>query len=1021
MSNETRIVITADGKAAIDGLNAVTQKLKETTDQAKTSSKSMIEGWRDYATAINQSLESFDKAISAMRSIYATAKEGAELAEQRQQFTALAASYGVYADAVIEASRRATTGQVADAELIANTMAAMRQNVSRNQNELAKLWEIAEVKSDQFGGTVSENFRKIGDAIATGNGKALISLGLLPEAFGKASSQADILEKRGATLSAVLRQFGEDAETAAAAGDSAADSFNRLEASWANLKNEGTQLLTVLKPVVDLVSDFISLSRKLPQAFAAMQNPNDNAFLNVPAEKGMNAAQTREYLKNTAKYNNDMLQRGTLSEATQTKLLNQNKIIAQLLRTKSLEEEMDRATEARAKTADALYSNIANGHEKAGKAAKAHKDQIKDLLGTYDSFQKKVNEMANNPNWSAGMSAFAGGFSFDVAGAVEEAKRLNEEFEKLVDSSMDIADEWGDIAGEIEKSFDEGDEGLDKTVEEFGERAGETIREPIQINVADAFAAGMNEALLNGGNFFKAFGDALKRQLISALSQSVTSSIFRSGGSNILGWTGASGTQYSIGPNDVAVDSGGSGSGILGNLFNVGPLMKNGAFQFGNFTQMLGTSAAVGFVANRLFGQGGLFGSRVVHGAEAINQAADINTQVRQAADQRGQYLGMMGVSQGTYDQLRDLQFWNAGYTWSKSGDGIFSKKTTTYALDSARAQEALDKYAKLIAQATAEAAAREYEKQFAAIKNPAEALKMTIEDLKEVIKRGTDANGTVYTDTAKQAQLQLLQIQAAQKSNAIARAGDWFSFMIQNPYSTKGKSWDPFSAMFGEDPGSIYETGMQRYINPTIAEPQTKLTLSGGKYGAGGTLQGEEISTWVDQMAMMSGLKTQYKKAYDLQSLAMDPSKSSEYLTEYKKLLDEQMSVSDDLSKAAEAKLKDLSLTTEERTAAFQEWQEAQNAYYTAKLNALQIEKQQQAAIKAKQDELTTDILGTLSTRIGEVSENAAGQKIIILSNGQPERKTLATQLRDAVAGTDPELAKLLTDFLAAAGTRWN
>lgn len=244
---------------------------------------------------------------------------------------------------------------------------------------------------------------------------------------------------------------------------------------------------------------------------------------------------------------------------------------------------------------------------------------------------------------------------------------------------------------------------------------------------------------------------------------------------------------------------------------------------------------------------------------------------------------------------------------------------------------------------------------------------------------------------------------------------------MIQNPYSTKGKSWDPFSAMFGEDPGSIYETGMQRYINPTIAEPQTKLTLSGGKYGAGGTLQGEEISTWVDQMAMMSGLKTQYKKAYDLQSLAMDPSKSSEYLTEYKKLLDEQMSVSDDLSKAAEAKLKDLSLTTEERTAAFQEWQEAQNAYYTAKLNALQIEKQQQAAIKAKQDALTTDILGTLSTRIGEVSENAAGQKIIILSNGQPEGKTLATQLRDAVAGTDPELAKLLTDFLAAAGTRWN
>lgn len=991
MSNETRIVITADGKAAIDGLNAVTQKLKETTDQAKTSSKSMIEGWRDYATAINQSFGVLGTAAGVLKDIYKTTKEGAELAEQRQQFTALAASYGVYADAVIEASRRATTGQVADAELIANTMAAMRQNVSRNQNELAKLWEIAEVKSDQFGGTVSENFRKITDAIATGNGRSLVSLGLLPESMGRASSAAQLLERRGKLLSDVFTQFGEDTTTSAEAGDSAADSFNRLEASWANLKNEGTQLLTVLKPVVDLVSDFISLSRKLPQAFAAMQNPNDNAFLNVPAEKGMNAAQTREYLKNTAKYNNDMLQRGTLSEATQTKLLNQNKIIAQLLRTKSLEEEMDRATEARAKTADALYSNIANGNEKAGKAAKAHKDQIKDLLGTYESFQKKVNEMANNPNWATGMSGFAGGFSFDVAGVVDEAKRLNEEFEKLVDSSMDIADEWGDIAGEIEKAFDEGDEGLDKTVEEFGERAGETIREPIQINVADAFAAGMNEALLNGGNFFKAFGDALKRQLVNALTQSLTGSIFGGGGGNILGYVGGSGTVYGSGSAGGAATVG--GSGLLGNLFNTGPLMKNGAFQFGNFTQMLGTSAAVGFVANRLFGQGGLFGGRVIHGAEAINQAADINTQVQQAKDQREQALSTLGMSDDTFKQLKDLVFWTAGYSASKSGDGIFSKKTTTYALDATKANEALKKYGELIAQATAEAAAREYEKQFAAIDSPTKALAMTIEDLQKVVERTGDQG----------AALQLAQAQATIRDNEMARAGNWFDYMLANPQvgSTSIYNWGMSSA-YGESAASVRRPPNIR-ASLRVQPPEWMLNASDSDL-----LQNYDI------LQMYGGLKNQAATNYNIDALGISAQSSPEKMTEYlqarEDAANERIKTSKSLMDDAEKKITDMTYDLKTRTAAFEDYQNAQSAYYAAKLEALTVEQQQQAAIKAKQDSLKNDRISDALTFLGEIRERG-GQQVLIISGGSPDTVSRLKQIRDGLDADGAAVVQQIID----------
>jgi len=1008
MSNPLEVRVGYNGQEVEQGLPRLGSVLGN-------FSKKLIET-RDEITSLNAWMETLGRtwntAFDGLEKFYSAAKQGADLAEARQQFQAYAASVGKYSESIIEASRRAAGGQVSDAELITNTMAAMRQNVSRDQNELAKLWEIAEVKSDQFGGSISENFRKITDAIATGNGKALISLGLLPEAFGKASSQGALLEKRGITLSSVLKQFGEDTDVAAGAGDSAADSFNRMEASWKNLKDGASELLSVVfLPVVVALEKIITKANEARKALANILPSNNatNPFLGKSSQElnslRLQAQQQLDSLipeptipgvpparRNTSASMNPGADIGALKSqlALIDAALKAEKELSDTIRNNDLWNEYDER-----------IRGIATSHGKAGKAAKAHKEQVRDLFEQYDSLRKAADDIAGDPRWQAGMSAFVGGFSFDVVGVVEEAKRLNEEFEKLADASMDIADEWGDIAGEIEKAFDEGDEGLDKAVEEFGDRAGKTIREPIAINVADALAAGINEAGNSGRieNFGKAFGDSVRRQLFNALSQSMTGGI-----GNVIGYVGGSGTVYGAGSSGGTTASGG-GSGLLGNLFNVGPMMKGGAFQFGNFTQMLGTSAAIGFVANRLFGQGGLFGGRVVHGAEAINQAADINTQVTQAREQRGQYLGMPGVSDSTYAGLRDLQFADAGYTWSNSGDGIFSKKTKTYALDSAAAQASLAKYAELIAKATAESAAREFEKQFAALDNPSKALAMTLEDLESVIKRGTDANGTVYTDTAKQAQLQLMQIQAQQKSAATARAGDWFSFMLQNPLALGSGTYDPFGSFWGKNQESISSFGTRKYKSPAVFDPEAKLTLGGN------TLQGTDISTWLDQMSMTGGLKDQYKKAFDMQSqsMALDPDQQSSYLSARSDMLKEQIESAQSLSDMAEAKIADLTLTTEERTAAFQQFQEAQQSYYAAKLEALTIEQQQQAKIKAKQDELKNDRIADALTFLGEVRERG-GQQVLVLAGGSPDTLARLKQIRD---GTDSEGAAVIQQII--------
>jgi hypothetical protein len=144
--------------------------------------------------------------------------------------------------------------------------------------------------------------------------------------------------------------------------------------------------------------------------------------------------------------------------------------------------------------------------------------------------------------------------------------------------------------------------------------------------------------------------------------------------------------------------------------------------------------------------------------------------------------------------------------------------------------------------------------------------------------------------------------------------------------------------------------------------------------------------------------------------------------IPEYISNLGTKITAYQSLMDAADAKARNASLSLEERQGWVQEYIADSTAYWAAKTEMVNLEAQAAAEGKAKQERLTQDIMGTILTHIGEVSTNAGGQSVIVLSAGQPDAKALTRQLRDTIAGANPELAAALDQLMAAVGgPYWN
>lgn len=624
----------------------------------------------------------------------------------------------------------------------------------------------------------------------------------------------------------------------------------------------------------------------------------------------------------------------------------------------------------------------------------------------------------------------------------------------------------------------------------------EEYHDKLKINVSDAFEQGLYDGL-NGGNFLESFGNALRSQLIRAFSASVTQRIFGLGGGvydlGSGGWSSGAGVDSNTGANIVDSTSSGSGGGLLNNLTNqlFKPLyVKNAAgksvFSSRNLFSNVGTGLVVGYAADRLFGAGGLFGSRIDHGAEAISQAGDINAQVNEAIKQRNDlYKSALGMSGDTYNQLRGMSFWSAGYSYNDSGDGIFSKKTRTYQLDAAAAQAALEKFNQLAEKAANESALRQIEISFKELDSPIDALRASLSDLQLAITRAPDEL------SKKTLELQAAQITKQIEATKAADLSNWTSFGVANPFAgygdkstliydaqTANLTGKTSSGLFGQPlltglqgtnlDESIWVTNMldslyggkatfgeskmsaaeyvewlkknypgdwQSIISQQNPSDVAKRFVGGSffsntgdykdKFRVGDTeMSSDEFNNWAGTQVMIQGIKNQSGIQQQLAEQAANGTNAWDMVIKtggpnpqeikYVDAIKSQVSQLDEIMTDLENQMKQATLNQEQRNQLFQSWQEANNAYYALKNEQLTIEAQKEAELKAKASTLQNDILGTLLTHVGEISEKN-GQQVIVLSAGQPDAKVLIDKLKGALAGTEPEVVKLLEDFSEA------
>lgn len=191
-------------------------------------------------TALNQALEIARKVAEALQKVYDAAKEGADLLYAEQRFDSLATSIGTVSDALMVDLREASRGLVSDAELVSSAADFMALGLANSHDEVVRLTKVA--------GALGMNMNQLVLTLTNQTTMRFDALGVSVAGF---DDKVKALEESGMSASdafaeAFLQQAEEQIERVGERADSAAASFDRLEAAQKNYSDTIKKSLTPL-------------------------------------------------------------------------------------------------------------------------------------------------------------------------------------------------------------------------------------------------------------------------------------------------------------------------------------------------------------------------------------------------------------------------------------------------------------------------------------------------------------------------------------------------------------------------------------------------------------------------------------------------------------------------------------------------------------------------------------------------------------------------------------------------------
>lgn len=543
----------------------------------------------------------------------------------------------------------------------------------------------------------------------------------------------------------------------------------------------------------------------------------------------------------------------------------------------------------------------------------------------------------------------------------------------------------------------------------------------MRIDIAESFEGGLYDAM-NGGNFFESFGRALRSQVTRAFAASITSRLFGSGGVLDIGGMlmGASGgaSMSGVSESSGAVGNNVASGGIVNKLFK--PILdKDNKVIWSALGQNLAIGGAVSFLTS----PGRLFGGSVIHGQENFNTSSSLNDQVTQAKELRDQLYIQAGITEATRKLLEEAQFAYTSVRKTKSGNGITSKKTTTYLLEgSAGAQASINNIKSLQEAVMGEQATRSYDLWQLSRNDSVKALQLSADDAKGAY----DASLVLNTNSPE---IQALRNQQETYKTLISNT------QLAISQQTRNAQNNPQSRNFGYQGNNNYWqynqinsyqqqiAALQAQIDALApsykyseaertaalkAYEQAKIDLVTATESGRTNLMSPFLSnttlaslTTSDILSQMLGDKSLSDSSGSIQAMlpllkqagmadmniaqmyadaGSDPTKLYDAGKAELSNLEKALAVYEQIWKDAEQEALDASKTIEEQNAAFERFQTAQDALLQTKDAILQKEQELAAIEKQKLESQRNAQIDTALSAIGELDKR--GDRMIILSD---------------------------------------
>ena len=740
------------------------RKIGSSVTSAGNSAKSAAKSWGTMALEINSAIDLVRRGMRTLKSAYDFAKEGAKFQEISLYAKNAAERIGLSFDSMVKASQRGANGMADNFTIMKANLKALKGGLVASEKDFEQLWKIANASSDELGQSIEQTFEQITKAITTGNAKSLISMGLLPESFKKASNSTDLLKNRSELLKTVLEQLGPKADELGKYGETAADKFTQFENSLKDLKIEigeafipaAMEMVSWLKAIVeqakyakDQIEWWSGKEIKLPE----LDKGVSGRIVQIENHIEELEKQKKELDKKIAEANKNGSDTSMLMNERRGFNHSINNLKKQLEDLKNNALDIIHTEQEEAKTAE----KNAEAKEKQRQATENY-NKIADTLskqtltGLNKAFGITNKTLSDNIQMmhSVGMASLGFGAQVDegAAKAYEAMKKLEEESEKM-QSSFDEAFKRETQITDFEIALENiSDLNFDHIVNNFKDintyvaeinaigmgliSNGITASKGVKAPTIDSLGAAYIQTFAGGygGNSgYNIYKNAIKETINSASTRHDINETadymqkqFTDGIANAIADGFASADFSGFGSSLQSVISGVVGSGIstsitdalnkkssgqLGGLFKE-VVSKDNKVQWGNLGSNLLTGGLIGTATNFLFGEGGIFGKTKVVGKENLNKSAELNAQVDQAKELAESIYLATGISDATRE-LIDNAVYNKTWTSSHKSKNVFKKKKTITLHGAEQAQASIKYVEDLQKQALAEQAMNNY------------------------------------------------------------------------------------------------------------------------------------------------------------------------------------------------------------------------------------------------------------------------------------------------------------------------